>query len=207
MPSGDKLDLHKVYRKYYTATPEPTLITVDPTPYLTISGRGEPGGEAYTEKLNALYSVAYTVKFALKAQGQDFKVAALEGLWWVDDPTRDFFTIPRQEWNWKQLTRMPEFITPEIVEQCKAQAKAKKKLDEIDNVHLEIYDEGQCAQILHVGPYATEGESIRKMVEFMQAHGLEAHGLHHEVYLTDPRRVAPEKNRTIIRQPVRTVKG
>jgi hypothetical protein len=203
MAKIEKLDLRKQFKRDYTATQESELVTIEASPFLAIVGKGEPGGKEYTEKLNALYSVAYTVKMALKKSGKDFVVLGLEGLWWADDPKRNLLEVPRQDWNWKSMIRQPDFVTRELVEGPKKQVQTKKKIAAAADVQLEIFEEGKCVQILHIGPYATEGSSIEKMLAFIKASGLEVHGLHHEIYMSDPRRTPESKLKTIIRLPVR----
>jgi len=200
-----KLDLRKELKEFYKANVEkPTIVNVPKGKFLSIIGRGEPGGPAYTAALNALYSVAYTVKFKAKASGSDFTVMGLEGLWWWDNPniTDLADAPPRDEWNWKSMIRQPDFITNKMVEEAKAEAKEKKGLKEIDKVALEEFHEGLSAQIMHIGPYSEEGPTIRKLHAFIEENGYKMRGLHHEIYMSDPRRVPPARWKTIIRQPI-----
>ena len=196
-----KLNLTKALKAFYTSSTEPNVVTVPAGRFLTIVGRGAPGGPVYQQKLEALYAVAYGVKFKAKAEGNDFVVSKLEGLWWFDDPTAT--DVPRDEWNWKLMIRQPEFVTPDMAAQAKPEAHAKKKMDAVLEVEFETYDEGLSAQILHLGPFADEGPTIARLHEFIRASGHRPHGLHHEIYLSDARKVPPDKLRTIIRQPMR----
>ena len=198
-----KLDLRKELRSFYTAKRKPAIVDVPAGRFLAITGRGEPGGDAYRAALNALYSVAYTLKFRCKKEGRDFTVMVLEGLWWWDAPAAaPGEAPPREEWNWKSMIRQPDFVTEEMAEAAKEEAKAKKGLPEIDRVVLETFDEGLSAQIMHVGPYSEEGPTIERLHAFIAENGYRPRGLHHEIYLSDPRRTPPERWRTIIRQPV-----
>ncbi|MFQ5758948.1 MAG: GyrI-like domain-containing protein [Candidatus Bathyarchaeia archaeon] len=197
-----KIDLRKQLKHLYSSSKKPSIIDVPPAKFLTISGRGKPGGEAYQAALNALYSVAYTVKFKAKAAGNDFAVMTLEGLWWFDDPQASFDEVPREEWNWKSMIRQPGFITPQMVTEAKAKAKKKKGLKEIDSVILEEFHEGLSAQIMHVGPFSEEGETIAILHKFILEKGYRVRGCHHEIYMSDIRRTAPERWKTIIRQPI-----
>ncbi|RLI10281.1 hypothetical protein DRO42_01765 [Candidatus Bathyarchaeota archaeon] len=197
-----KLDLRKELKPFYTAKRKPAIVDVPAGRFLTITGRGEPGGDAYRAALNALYSVAYTLKFRCKKEGRDFTVMALESLWWWDAPAAPGEAPPREEWNWKSMIRQPDFVTEEMAEAAKEEAKAKKGLPEIDRVVLETFDEGLSAQIMHVGPYSEEGPTIERLHAFIAENGYRPRGLHHEIYLSDPRRTPPERWRTIIRQPV-----
>lgn len=195
-----KLDLTKLHEEFYTSSTEPSIVDVPQANFLTILGRGAPGDEVYQRKLEALYGVAYAVKFKAKAAGNDYAVCKLEGLWWFDDPTAA--DVPREEWNWKLMIRQPEFVSHEMVVEAKLEVQAKKKMDEVLEVELEAYDEGLSAQIMHIGPYEDEPATIARLHKFIREGGYEMRGLHHEIYLTDIRKAAPEKWRTIVRQPI-----
>ena len=197
-----KLDLTKEYKSYYTAKTTPAVVEFGEAQFLTIEGKGEPGGEEFTAKLGALYSLAYGVRALMKKAGRDFTVAKLEGLWWVESD-EFYLDVPREEWHWKLLIRQPEFVTPEVVEAARSEVLKKKGLALVNEVRFETLAEGKCVQILHIGPYATEPESLAKMQRLMGERGLVSHGLHHEIYLSDPRRVPEERLKTILRQPVK----
>ena len=197
-----KLDLTKEYKSYYTAKTTPEVVEFGEAQFLTIEGKGEPGGEEFTAKLGALYSLAYGVRALMKKAGRDFTVAKLEGLWWVESD-EFYLDVPREEWHWKLLIRQPEFVTPEVVEAARSEVLKKKGLALVNEVRFETLAEGKCVQILHIGPYATEPESLAKMQRLMGERGLVSHGLHHEIYLSDPRRVPEERLKTILRQPVK----
>jgi hypothetical protein len=205
MAKAQKLDLHKEHKDQYVARRKPVLVTIPPVPYLTVDGRGEPGGETFTTKVGAMYAAAFTVKMTRKFAGRDYKVAPLEGLWWGRDESRpdDLFGVPRDQLRWKLLIRVPEFITAGELEQAREKLLAKGKGPEVAEVRLERIEEGLCVQMLHVGPYETEPETIRAMADFAAGEGLSLHARHHEIYLSDPRRVPPERLRTILRTPVR----
>ena len=198
-----KLNLTRLYKEFYTSSTEPNIVEVPEANFLTIVGRGAPGGEAYQRRLEALYGVAYRVKFKAKAAGNDYVVCKLEGLWWFDDPAAMAADVPREEWNWKLMLRQPEFVTHEMVVEARPEVQAKKKMDEPLDVAFEPYAEGLAAQIMHFGSYAEEDPTIARLHQFIQENGYQPHGLHHEIYLGDPRKVAPEKLRTIIRQPIK----
>lgn len=204
----DKLDLSKLHPADYKSKKTPEIVDLEPGKYLAIEGQGAPESAAFQAAIGALYGVAYTVKMTRKFAGRDFKVATLEGLWWAEydraklaDPEA-LWTVPRDAWRWKVLIRQPEFVTAAEVETAKAAVLKKKGDETVTRVALETLREGKCVQILHVGPYAAEPESIAKMRALMAAQGLAPHGLHHEIYLSDPRRVPPERLKTILRQPV-----
>lgn len=203
MPAGEKLDLHKKHKSEYVTPKKPTLVEVGPAGYLAIPGRGEPGGEVFAAKIQAMYSMAFTIKMARKFAGRDYKVCHLEGLWWAGRKGQDLFRVPPSRWNWKLLIRVPTFIGPADLKKAATALLEKQKPAEVAEVKLEKIEEGLCVQMLHVGPYYEEGKSIARMTEFAEANGLSFHGLHHEIYLSDPRRVPPQRLRTILRHPVR----
>jgi len=198
-----KLDLRKELKQFYAAKKKPSIIDVPLGKFLTIIGRGEPGGPAYQATLNALYGLSYTLKFKCKAEGRDFTVMALEGLWWFDD---GIFSLddapPREDWNWKSMMRQPDFITEEMLEEIRPQVREKRGIPEVDDVKLEAFHEGLSAQVMHVGPYSEEEPTIERLHAFIAENGYGMRGRHHEIYLSDPRRTAPERWRTIIRQPI-----
>jgi hypothetical protein len=197
-----KLDMKKEYKTYYTAKMVPEIVEFGEIPFLTIEGKGEPAGEVFTKAVEALYLLAYGVKNVCKKQGKDFGVPKLEGLWWVES-NKPALEVPREEWRWKLLIRMPAFVTSEIVEKAKEEVFKKKGLELVKEIKFEKITEGKCVQILHVGPYSTEPESLSKMRKLMKEKNLIENGLHHEIYLSDPRKTAPEKMKTILRQPVK----
>lgn len=197
-----KLDLAKLHRESYTSRSDPHIIEVPPGNFLTISGRGAPGGEAYQQKLVPLYAVAYRTKFLAKHDGNDFVVCKLEGLWWFDDPEQTT-APPREQWNWKMMIRQPDFVSAETAQAARQEVEANKKLPLALEVSFEHFDEGLAAQIMHLGSYAEEDATIARLHAFIKVCGRQPRGLHHEIYLSDPAKVAPEKLRTIIRQPIR----
>jgi hypothetical protein len=197
-----KLDLFELHKEEYKATGEPRVVKTGPAMYLAIEGRGEPGSELFTARIEALFAVAYGIKMAKKSAGRDYKVAKLEGLWWGSRGPGDFSLEPKEEWNWKLIIRTPDFVSGDDIESTVANLLEKGKGHDIKRVVLETIDEGLCVQILHIGPFAEERPSIEKLNHFAQEQGLSFHGLHHEIYLSDFRRVPPEQLKTILRMPV-----
>lgn len=197
----DKLDLTKKYKDYYSAKTKVEKVNFGKIPYLTILGKGEPAGNEFSEKAGAIYPVAYGVKKICKETIQDFGVPKLEGLWWVNDK-RPALEVPRSEWYWKLLIRMPDFVTEQMAGKAIDEV-VRKKTGTASEVKFEIIDEGDLVSILHVGSYKTEPESIRQMDDFITAHKLTKSGLHHEIYLSDPNKTEPDKLKTILRQPVK----
>lgn len=193
MPSA-KLDLYAEHRDEYVAPREPTIVDVGPARYLAITGHGKPGGAEFATAVGALYNVSFTVKMASKAGGSDYAVSKLEGVWWKEGTS--------VAWTWQLLIRVPEFITRKHLAQAVTKLLEREKDEAVSRVTLETLDEGKCVQVLHVGPYTAEKPTIAKMRVFATQHGLSFKGRHHEIYLSDPRRVEAEKLRTILRQPV-----
>lgn len=199
-----KIDYKKEYGTLYRAKAEPDLLEVPPLAYLMIDGEGDPNtAQAYADAVSTLFTLSYTLKFYLKKMpgGPDYGVMPLEGLWWAE-PMETFSVERKDDWKWTSLILQPEPVTREHVESAMKQAAAK----EPPSLHLVRYEqlhEGKSAQILHVGPYSEEAPAIQRLHAFIREQGLELAGKHHEIYLNDPRRTAPERLRTIIRQPVK----
>jgi len=176
--------------------------------YLGIQGRGAPDGEEFTEKIGALYAVAYTIKMTRKFAGQqDYIVCKLEGQWWLNGAEQDFSAVPPERWNWKLLIRTPEIVGKDELQKAVSALLKKNKSPQVRNVKLESISEGLCVQMLHIGSYDEEGGTIAEMKGFAEQQGLQFHGLHHEIYLSDPRRIPPERLKTILRHPVRKRKA
>ena len=189
-----KLDLYAEHRDEYVAPREPTLVDVGPGRFVAITGHGKPGGPEFANAVGALYNVSFTIKMASKAAGSDYAVSKLEGIWWKEGKS--------VEWTWQLLIRVPEFITKKHLAEAVTKLLERGKDDAVGRVTLETLDEGKCVQVLHVGPYTAEKATIARMRAFATQHGLTFRGRHHEIYLSDPRRVEAEKLRTILRQPV-----
>ncbi|MEN8614143.1 GyrI-like domain-containing protein [Dehalogenimonas sp. THU2] len=203
----DKLDLKKELKHLFNPPQkEPVIVDVPPMNYLMIDGRGQPDGPEAVAAIETLYPVAYTLKFTVKKeQGIDYGVMPLEGLWWSDDMT-DFLEGRRDRWQWTYMIMHPEFITAAMVEKAIDEVRRKKNPAAIGKVKFESLAEGKAAQIMHIGPYSEEGPNILKLHAFIHDAGLSFDGQiqkHHEIYLSDPRRTAPDKWKTIIRQPVK----
>lgn len=170
---------------------------------LAIDGAGDPNGPAFAEALAALYPVAYALKFASKAAGRDYVVPPLEGLWWAEDMST-FAARAKGAWSWTAMLMVPPWSDDAAVASAVAAARAKGEPARLDDVHVLPLAEGRCLQTLHVGPFDAEGPTLARLhAEVLPAAGLVEAGHHHEIYLSDLRRTAPERLRTILRQPVR----
>lgn len=200
----DKLDFKKRDRAYYTGKPGRwDRLTLPQMTFLAIEGQGDPDGPGYVAALSALYPLAYTIKFDRKAKGADFTVPPLEALWWADDPAA-FTTGDRAAWRWRAMIRMPDDVTDADIAAARTAARAKGNSCPFDAVTHTKRTEGDCLQTLHLGPYSDEAPVLAQLHdEIMPDAGLTFAGPHHEIYLSDPRKSAPEKLRTILRQPVR----
>ncbi len=208
-----KLDFKKADRPSYAGKfGEWTRLVLPPQRFLMIDGAGDPNGPGYAAALAALYPMVYGVKFAMKAEGADFVVPPLEALWWADDHGA-FVSGDRRAWQWTAMIRIPEAVdntTVEAVRDTVLAKQARKKdgadPDLIRAVRVETLEEGACLQTLHIGPYTNEAPVLADLHNtVMPARGVTFAGPHHEIYLSDPRRVAPEGLKTLLRQPVKPV--
>ena len=196
------------------------MVDVPEFGFVAVTGTGEPGGAEFTEAVQALYSVSYGARFRLKKlTGEAPRVMPLEGLWWVDDPAQQDIVAAvargevtmagsdRGSWRWQALIMQPDPVDAELIAAATAEAAGKKDLPGLARLEYIRWAEGRCAQLLHIGPYAAEAPSIAALHEAIAEAGCRPRGRHHEIYLGDPRRSAPEKLRTIIRHPVEPARG
>ena len=200
-----RVDLKKQLPAYTAPRGRFEVITVPPLPYLMIDGHGDPNtAPEYAAAVGALYPVAYVLKFASKRQlDRDYTVMPLEALWWADDMASFTTARDKSQWSWTLLNLVPDWITAAHVEAARAAASAKADAAPLAALRLETLDEGLSVQTLHIGPYDAEGPVLAELHDvFLPAQGLRPTGRHHEIYLSDPRRAAPDKLRTILRQPV-----
>ena len=202
----EKLDLRKKWKNLYQLrVGEMKIVDVPALSYLMVDGEGDPNtSQAFQEAVEALYSLSYTLKFSLKKSPNpvDYGVMPLEGLWWADDP-RVFHQADKSAWKWTAMILQPEFIARSHMDAAFDQVRKKKNPAALDRVRLETLEEGSAVQTLYIGPFGGEGPTIQKMHDLIHEAGKNLHGKHHEIYLSDPRRTAPDKLKTIIRQPMR----
>lgn len=203
-PSVTKTDLKKELARFYKARPgRIDIVDVPPMNYLMVDGEGDPNtAPAYQAALEAMYPVAYTLKFMSKngPAAKDYVVMPLEGLWWADEMST-FSTEDKSNWKWTLMILQPDWITQEMFAAAVAQVERKKAPASLANLRFETFTEGTCAQTLHVGPFSDEGPTIEGLHAFIEDRG-QLSGKHHEIYLSDIRRAAPENWKTIIRQPM-----
>ncbi|MBG6237686.1 hypothetical protein IWX78_000629 [Mycetocola sp. CAN_C7] len=203
----EKYDVKTAHKALYAPSAQDfTVVDVPRMQYLAIDGHGNPNtSPEYAAALEALYPVAYSVKFTSKKQlGRDFVVGPLEGLWRADDMMA-FTTGDKDAWDWTLLINQPDWITTDLVTDAVTTVTTTKGVAAAQRVRLFTLDEGTCVQILHIGAYDDEAPTLDRLHhEYLPAHGLTFAGDHHEIYLSDPRRTEPSKLRTVLRQPVRS---
>jgi hypothetical protein len=199
-----KLDLRKELKQVYQSSAQAVAeVEVPAFTFLMVDGQGDPNRvPAYAQAVEALFTVSYTAKFMVKkdAGGQDYAVMPLEGLWWADDPAV-FQSGDRDQWRWTMMIMQPAFVPESLLRDAMAAAAKKKSLPALERLRIQVFAEGHCAQILHVGPFSTEGPTIARLHAWIEERG-HLRGRHHEIYLTDIRRAAPARWKTIVRQPM-----
>lgn len=205
-------DYKKEYKEFYLPKSKPGIIEVPPMNYIAVRGKGDPNveGSEYKESIGLLYGIAFTIKMSKKGDHQiqgyfDYVVPPLEGFWWQETGGEIDYS-QKEDFHFISVIRLPDFVTEEDFMWAKAEAERKKKTD-YSKVEFFTYDEGLCVQCMHIGAYDDEPETVKKMQEFMEKEGyvldITEKRFHHEIYLSDARRVAPEKRKTVIRHPVR----
>lgn len=201
----EQIDYKKQLKHLYNPSEKKVeIVEVPPMNFLMVDGAGDPNtAQSFADAIEALYPLAYTLKFMVKKGGMaiDYGVLPLEALWWADDMSA-FATGNKDVWKWTLMIMQPEFITREMVQEATEAVAKKKKPVSLPLVRFESFREGKAAQTLHIGPFAAEGPTIAKVHRFIEENGSQRVGKHHEIYLSDMRRVVPEKWKTIVRQPM-----
>jgi hypothetical protein len=200
-----KADLRKQLKHLYAPSAKgPVIVDVPEMGFLMVDGKGDPeGGQEFQEAMGALYGVAYTLKFALKKADPpvEYSVMPPEGLWWLEDMRRFSFER-REDWLWTLMIAQPPEVTGARVAQAVDELRRRKDPPGLGRLRFGRLHEGLSAQIMHIGPYAEEPPTVARLHAFIAEKGYRMRGKHHEIYLSDPRRAAPEKMRTVLRQPV-----
>lgn len=200
----EKIDFKKEMKEFYRPPRKPVIVDVPQLQFIMINGNGYPGtSQEYQDAMQTLFPVAYTLRFAIKkADILDYKVMPLEGLWWAED--MDVFTIDDrpEEWLWTSMIMQPSQVTKNLFAKAVQTAKEKKNPVALSKIRLETYHEGLSVQVMHTGPFSEEGPVIENMHQYAFDQGYELRGKHHEIYLSDFTRTAPEKLKTVIRQPI-----
>lgn len=206
----EKLNLTQQYKTYFTSKTAPEIVEIEPAQFLSLTGKGDPSEKSFSEKIQALYTVAYAIKFMCKQLDKDFTVSKLEGLWWYDESKFENVSmeeapkvIARSEWEYRLLIRMPDYVTENDVNRGIETAFAKKKLELVKEIEFFRMNEGKSVQMLHVGPFSKEVETLQEMKKLIEENRFQKNGLHHEIYLSDFNRTAPDKLKTILREPVK----
>ena len=201
-----KIDFKKDFKHLYKpSVNDVSFVDVPDMDFLMIDGKGDPNcSPAFQAATEALFALSYALKFMIKKGHTqiDYGVLPLEGLWWGEDMAK-FSVENKHDWLWTLMIMQPDFITGDLFSEASQQCQKKKKLPALPQVRLEKFSEGKAAQILHVGPFSEEGPTIEKVHTFIKDNGKTIAGKHHEIYLSDIRKAAPEKWQTIIRQPVK----
>jgi hypothetical protein len=200
-----KIDYKKTLKHLYNSSAKtPEMVDVPPMNFLMVDGTGDPNtAPDFQGALEVLFGLSYTLKFLIRKGDLaiDYGVMPLEGLWWTDDMSQ--FKIENKEnWKWTLMIMQPEPVTSELFIQAAEQVKKKKNPAALPKVRLATFSEGKAAQIMHLGPFSEEGPTIERLHEFIRKNGFKIAGRHHEIYLSDIRKAAPEKWKTIIRQPL-----
>jgi hypothetical protein len=199
-----KINFTKEYKQLYQAKPEFTVLTVPSLRYLMIDGHGDPNSAPqYAESVAALYALSYALKFLSKNDlNRDYVVPPLEGLWWAEDMST-FVTRQKAQWDWTMMILLPDWISDQHVESVRQQVQRKKNPPRLEQVRAQRYDEGLAVQILHLGSYDDEGPILQQLhQQWLPQNGYREAGKHHEIYLSDPRRVEASALKTILRQPI-----
>ena len=200
----EKIDFRRELKHLYNpSAKEVSVVDVPAMNFLLVNGEGAPTSSQYSEAIEALFNVSYTLKFMIKKSASiDFSVMPLEGLWGVNDMTK-FSSDRKDEWKWTAMIMQPKYVTANDVKLALEQVKKKKNLPALSKVLYENFNEGPAAQILYVGPFSAEGPTITKIHAYIQNNGHVLSGKHHEIYLNNPATTAPEKLKTVIRQPMK----
>ena len=211
--SEKAFDYKKEYRDLYMPKDKPVLIEVPPMNFLMVDGSGDPNNNPeFQEATELLYGLSYAIKMSKKKGKQpegyfEYVVPPLEGLWWIDEGS--FSLEKRDNWKWTLMIRQPEFVNEEFIQWATKELKRKKPELATEKVRFAAFEEGLCVQIMHIGPYSTEPETMRKVEAFLSERGLQDRlsngGKHHEIYLSDPRKAKPETMKTVLRHPVAEV--
>lgn len=199
---NEKVDLKKQFRDLYNPPKTPVIVDVPGFNFIAIEGKGDPNtSREYQDALETLYGLSYTIKFDLKKQGKDYTVMPLEGLWWTEQKILDL--KDKSSFCWISMIMQPDFVTKNHFESAKESLRKKKNPASLDKAYWFPYKEDKSAQIMHIGPFDDEPPTIEKLHSFIDEKGLKISGKHHEIYLSDFRKTAPDKLKTVIRYPVK----
>jgi hypothetical protein len=209
-----KFDFKKEYKDLYLPGKQPVMIDIPSMKFIMVEGKGDPNTcKEYSDAMEILYGLSYGIKMSKMNGTQpegyfEYVVPPLEGLWWVDEENFDYMNMTdKNKFCWISMIRQPDFVTEGVFEQAKINLKKKKPDLKLEKAYLKIFTEGLCAQIMHVGPYDDEPETVKRLISFIEESGYEQDmsgmRMHHEIYLGDPRKAKPENLKTVIRHPIR----
>ncbi len=203
-----KIDYKKELKHLYKPSPKTVeIVDVPDMNFLMIDGQGDPNiSQEYSDAIETLYAVAYALKFTIK-KGEleiDYGVMPLEGLWWVDDMSQ-FSIDDKADWKWTAMIMQPKYVTKELFWDACKQVEKKKNPVALSKIRFKLFSEGQAAQTMHLGPFSEEGPTVERVHAFILENKCGPVGKHHEIYLSDIRKAAPEKWKTIIRQPIKEI--
>lgn len=202
----EKIDFKKELKHLYKPSPKSVdIVNVPKMNFLMIDGKGDPNiSQEFKHAVEALFALAYRIKFSIKQSEKaiDYSVMPLEGLWWADDMSK-FSVEDKSSWKWTLMIQQPEFVSEEIVKQCTKELQLKKDLVALSKIRFQFFEEGNAAQIMHIGPFSEEGPTVEKVHQFIEKNDSERIDKHHEIYLSDIRRGNPANWKTVIRQPMK----
>lgn len=206
---ADKLDYKKEFKDLYMPKTKPMSIQIPEINFIMVDGKGDPGNQEYQDAVSILYALSFTIKMSKMKENQpqgyfEYVVPPLEGLWWCEDDKFDF--NKRDTWRWTSMIRQPEFVTCDVFKWAVSECSKKKPELNIGIARLEVFMEGLCVQMMHMGPFSDEPQSVMMMHQYMKENNLKdmtgSERKHHEIYLSDPRSTEPLKLKTVIRHPV-----
>lgn len=199
------LDLKKELKHLYNpSSKEITFVDVPTMNFIKVDGAGDPNtSQEFQDAIGVIFSLSYTLKFKIKKAEptKEYAVMPMEGLWWSEDMSSFDMALNKALWKWTVMIMQPEFVTSDLFDQAVEEVRKKKDLPGLAKARFESYHEGPSAQIMHIGPFSTEGPTVAKIHEAIHNNGARISGLHHEIYLNDFRKVSPEKMKTVVRQP------
>jgi hypothetical protein len=209
-----KFDFKKEYKDLYLPGKQPVMIDIPTMKFIMVEGKGDPNTcKEYSDAMEILYGLSYGIKMSKMNGTQpegyfEYVVPPLEGLWWIDEENFDYMNITdKNKFCWISMIRQPDFVTEAVFEQAKINLQKKKPDLEVENAYLKSFTEGLCAQVMHLGPYDDEPETVKRLISFIEESGYEQDmsgmRMHHEIYLGDPRKAKPENLKTVIRHPIR----
>ncbi len=197
-----KMNMVREHRAYYSAGTHPELAEFSRNKYMTLQGKSRPGGRRFREGIDALFTLAYRLKFEYKAKGMNFSVPRLECQWWSESG-KPFYESGVSDWVWKLMIMLPDYVSPASFARARDALEPGPGASGVAQTRMELIKVGKCVQMMHVGPYEGERETAGEIAKFISDQGLACSGPFHEIYISDPAKTSPDRLKTIIRQPVK----